>query len=67
MKASQKSLRTNPFWAYRDPLTGRWITVMTATQFQQSAAHQAFAPQMRRPEVRQTRAKATNQSTFSPR
>ncbi|MDJ0707303.1 MAG: hypothetical protein QNJ46_28855 [Leptolyngbyaceae cyanobacterium MO_188.B28] len=29
-----KALRTNPFDAYRDPATGRWVTVVPASQWQ---------------------------------
>ncbi|MEM6437220.1 MAG: hypothetical protein AAF773_25690 [Cyanobacteria bacterium P01_D01_bin.115] len=39
--------RKNPFWAYRDPHSGRWITLMTATQCCQ-LAKQVFTPRKRR-------------------
>ncbi|MEM9003296.1 MAG: hypothetical protein AAGE59_07190 [Cyanobacteria bacterium P01_F01_bin.86] len=65
MKSSnQKSLRTNPFWAYRDPLSGRWITVMTAKQYQQSTEPWAFTPQVRHSEARETISTA-NHLSFS--
>ena len=42
-----KEPRDNPFWSYRDPLTGRWLTVMTSNQCQQGAAEIAFQPKVR--------------------
>ncbi|MDA0674032.1 MAG: hypothetical protein O3C67_10065 [Cyanobacteria bacterium] len=42
-----KSPRDNPFWCYRDPLTGRWLTVMTADQCQSESAQAAFQPKVR--------------------
>ncbi|MDB9529162.1 hypothetical protein PN498_24430 [Oscillatoria sp. CS-180] len=43
----RNSLQTNPFWSYRDPHSGRWITVMTSAQWQQVPG-QAFAPKVRK-------------------
>ncbi|WP_008309593.1 hypothetical protein [Leptolyngbya sp. PCC 6406] len=43
-----QSPRDNPFWSYRDPLTGRWLTVMTTKQWQQNLAQTAFQPKVRR-------------------
>ncbi len=42
-----KQPRDNPFWSYRDPITGRWLTVMTSDQWQQGKAEQAFQPKAR--------------------
>lgn len=39
--------RINPFWAYRDPVTGRWLTLMTAEQCQNPQAGQHFEPRRR--------------------
>lgn len=47
--SAQKPLRTNPFWTYRDPLTGRWVTVMTSRQCRQASRKQVFTPQTRQP------------------
>lgn len=38
--------RDNPFWAYRDPHTGRWVTLMTAEQCRR-LGKQVFIPQHR--------------------
>lgn len=38
--------RDNPFWAYRDPHSGRWVTLMTAEQCRR-LAKQVFKPQSR--------------------
>jgi hypothetical protein len=35
--------RDNPFWTYRDPQSGRWVTLMTAEQCQQ-LGQQVFKP-----------------------
>lgn len=43
----RKAPRINPFWAYRDPLSGRWVTVMSSLQCQQVIQKQAFTPQTR--------------------
>ena len=43
----KKLPRDNPFWSYRDPLTGRWLTVMTANQCENETAHTAFRPKVR--------------------
>ncbi|MEM6519200.1 MAG: hypothetical protein AAF722_07695 [Cyanobacteria bacterium P01_C01_bin.70] len=45
--SSASNLRHNPFWAYRDPHSGRWMTLMTAEQCQ-CAAKRVFTPQLRR-------------------
>ncbi|MGD1907918.1 MAG: hypothetical protein ACFB0C_18290 [Leptolyngbyaceae cyanobacterium] len=42
-----KSPRDNPFWTYRDPITGRWLTVMTSSQWQQTAEAYPFEPKLR--------------------
>jgi hypothetical protein len=42
-----KSPRDNPFWTYRDPITGRWLTVMTPNQWQQAAKTCSFEPKLR--------------------
>ena len=39
--------RDNPFWSYRDPSTGRWLTLMTAHQCRSESAHIAFQPKTR--------------------
>lgn len=38
--------RDNPFWAYRDPHTGRWVTLMTAEQCRR-LSKQVFIPKNR--------------------
>jgi hypothetical protein len=43
----EKLPRDNPFWSYRDPLTGRWLTLMTANQCENEMAHTAFQPRVR--------------------
>ncbi|MDA0268527.1 MAG: hypothetical protein O2890_06595 [Cyanobacteria bacterium] len=43
----RKLPRDNPFWTYRDPITGRWLTVMTASQWQQMPKTCPFEPKLR--------------------
>ncbi len=35
--------RDNPFWAYRDPRSGRWVTLMTSEQCHR-LKHRVFMP-----------------------
>jgi hypothetical protein len=42
-----KPPRINPYWAYRDPVSGKWLTLMTSAQCEQ-LAHPVFSPKIRR-------------------
>jgi hypothetical protein len=44
--SSPKLPRINPFWTYRDPLSGRWLTLMTAMQCDQ-LMQPVFTPKTR--------------------
>ncbi|MBE7380186.1 MAG: hypothetical protein F6J95_002100 [Leptolyngbya sp. SIO1E4] len=61
----QKTLRKNPFWAYRDPISGQWITLMPDAQGQESATQSTLTPPTQQPQTQDKLRTDSGQSDIS--